>query len=112
MNHLNSFEQYKLGCVDVQQYCAFQYFLKLKDKIVYKVSHEKQIDFVGMRELCDEFEANNDFCKKNSVHISDEMLKAFMDAMDLDGNGILDGEEVIGIIYRRKLIGGQILKKD
>ena len=56
MNHLMSFDEYKLGCVDIDQYVAFQYFLKLKDKIMFKVSNEKRIDYLGMRELCDEFE--------------------------------------------------------
>ena len=33
------------------------------------------------------------------------MIRAFLDAMDLDGNGVLDAEEVIGILKRKKDIG-------
>lgn len=64
-----------------------------------------KIDFEGLRSLVDEFEEEDPYCEKNDVHISDEMLKAFLDAMDLDGNGVLDAEEVVGILKRKKDIG-------
>jgi len=72
---------------------------------------KKSLDLAGLRELVNEFEEENDYCHKNKVHISDEMLDAFIHAMDLDGNGVLDGKEVIGIIYNRKTIGGQKMSK-
>ena len=64
----------------------------------------------GLRQLCDEFEAENEYCKANGVHISDTMLEAFLNALDLDGNGALDQEETVGIFMNRKLIGSQKMK--
>jgi len=34
------------------------------------------------------------------------MLNAFLNAMDLDGNGVLDIDETVGILTTRKEIGG------
>ena len=61
----------------------------------------------GLRELVDEFEQDNKFCQDKKVHISDNILKAFLDGMDLDGNRVLDAEEMIGVINRKKLLGSQ-----
>jgi len=64
-----------------------------------------KIDFAGLRALCDEFQDEDEYCLKHGVKISDDMIRAFLDAMDLDGNGVLDAEEVIGILKRKKDIG-------
>lgn len=111
-DHLNSYEEYHHGCVSFKQYVAFQYFLKKKNDIISRVMEKKQLDLGELRTLVDEFEEENDYCHKHSVHISDEMLDAFIHAMDLDGNGVLDEQEVVGIIYNRKTIGGQKAKKN
>lgn len=112
MEHLNQYDHYKVGCVSFKQFVAFQYFLKYKAKIILRVIENKQLDMAGLRELVSEFQEENNYCKDNDVEISDEMLEAFIHAMDLDGNGSLDGEEVLGIIYNRKTIGGQKMKND
>jgi hypothetical protein len=39
------------------------------------------------------------------------MLEAFLQSMDLDGNGVLDIEETVGILTTRKEIGSRSLKK-
>jgi len=109
--HLDKFKEYKKGCCDLNQYCAFQYFLRAKAKIIQVVMDKGRIDFDGLRELCDEFESENEYCVKNGVHITDEMLHAFLDAMDLDGNGVLDMEETVGILTTRKEIGSRQLKQ-
>lgn len=64
-----------------------------------------KIDFNGLREICDDFESDSEFCQKNNVHISDDTLRAFLNAMDLDGNGVLDVDETVGILSARKEIG-------
>lgn len=68
-----------------------------------------KIDFDGLREICDEFEAENEFCQRKNVKISDQMLVAFLNSMDLDGNGVLDMEETVGILTNRKEIGSRKL---
>ena len=34
------------------------------------------------------------------------MIHAFLDTMDLDGNHVLDTEELIGVLNKKKEIGG------
>lgn len=51
-----------------------------------------KIDFEILRDICDEFEAGNKFIMDKNTHISDAMLNAFLQAMDLDGKEILDVE--------------------
>ena len=68
------------------------------------------IDLAGLRELADKFEATSEYCKKNNVHIKDNMLEAMLAALDLDGNGVLDMEETVGIFMNRKQIGSQKMK--
>jgi len=111
MLHLDKHKEAKHTCCDFEQYCAFQYFLRQKNKIVSCVIEKGRIDFDGLREICDEFEAESDYVKKTGVHISDEMLHAFLNAMDLDGNGVLDIEETVGILSTRKEIGSRSLKQ-
>jgi len=40
-DHLNSFDEYKQGCVSFKQYVAFQYFLKKKNDIIQRVMERK-----------------------------------------------------------------------
>lgn len=64
-----------------------------------------------MRELVDEFEEENEFCMRTSTKISNDLITAFLTAMDLDGNGVLDIEETVGILTHRKEIGSRQLKQ-
>lgn len=70
-----------------------------------------RIDFDGLREICDEFEAESEYCKRTGTKVSNEVLTAFLNAMDLDGNGVLDMEETVGILTHRKEIGSRSLKQ-
>lgn len=72
--------------------------MKQRAKIVELVMTKGFIDFKGLRDLVDDFEEEDPYCQEQDVHISDGMLRAFLDAMDLDGNGKLDTDEVIGIL--------------
>lgn len=109
--HLDKYKDLKKGCCDVDQYCAFQYFLRNKTKIIQTVMDKGKIDFDGLREITDEFEKDSEYCKRKNVHITDSMLEAFLQSMDLDGNGVLDIEETVGILTTRKEIGSRSLKK-
>lgn len=105
LDHLSSFKQHKNSYVSIHQYNAFQYFLKQRTKILDVVMTKGKIDFDGLRQLLDEFQEEDPYCQQHGVTISDDMIRAFLDAMDLDGNGVLDAEEVIGILKRKKDIG-------
>lgn len=105
LNHLSQYQNHKKSYMAVEEYCAFQYLLKQRTKIIDLVMTKGKVDFDGLRNLVDEFQEEDDYCQKHGVHISDDTLKAFLDAMDLDGNGVLDAEEVVGILKRKKDIG-------
>merc|ERR1712100_682676 len=62
LEHLEQFRAQREQCCSVGQYCAFQYFLKQKTKIIQTVMAEGQIDFAGLRKLTDEFEAESPYC--------------------------------------------------
>ena len=105
MEHLEQFKEYKMRCCDVDQYCAFQYFLKTKARIIEVVLEKDKLDFPTLRELVDEFQTTSPYVEKHSVKINDEMLKAFLIGMDIDGNGALEAENVTSILMKRKKIG-------
>lgn len=110
--HMNKFkDNYQKGVCSVEQYCAFQYFLRNRAKIIQVVMDKGRIDFDGLRELADDFESENEYCQRKGVRITDDMLRAFLDAMDLDGNGVLDMEETVGILTTRKELGSRQLKQ-
>lgn len=105
MEHLEQHKEYKIRCCDVDQYCAFQYFLKTKARIIEVVLEKDKLDFDVLRTLVDEFQGSSEYVSKHAVKINDEMLKAFLIALDLEGNGHLEAEEVTGILMKRKKIG-------
>ena len=86
-------------------------YFRNKTKIIQTVMDKGKIDFDGLREITDEFEKDSEYCKRKNVHITDSMLEAFLQSMDLDGNGVLDIEETVGILTTRKEIGSRSLKK-
>lgn len=47
--------------------------------------------------------------QRTGTKISDTQIKAFLSTLDLDGNLILDVDEVIGVLNKKKEIGGGIL---
>lgn len=75
--------------------------------IVNKVKEVKKIDQATLRELVDDFERDSDYCIENQVHISNEMIECFIHALDIDDSGILEEDEIVGILSNKKTIGGQ-----
>lgn len=74
--------------------------------IVEKVKELKKLDFAALRDIVDDFERDSDYCIENQVHISDEMVAAFLQALDLDNSGILEQDKIVGILSNKKTIGG------
>ena len=68
-----------------------------------------QIDMEGLRIIADEFAENHEFMTRTGTTLTDVQLKAFLGTLDLDGNNILDTDEVIGILNKKKEIGGGVL---
>ena len=98
--------------VTFDEFVAFQYFLKQKHLIINEVLTKGQIDSEGLREIADEFAEEDQWCQASGARISATCIGAFLCTMDLDGNHILDQDEVIGILSRKKDIGsGSLMKK-
>lgn len=97
--------------VTFNEFVAFQYFMKERELITNYVQKKGQIDQEKLQELADDFSKRNYFCKTYNVQISSHQIEAFLCAMDLDGNKVLDSEEVLGILNKRKTIGNGVLAK-
>lgn len=91
--------------VTFEEFVAFQYFLKERDMIINYVSNHGLIDMDNLQRLAEEFSEKNYFCRTRGIKISKAQMDAFLCTMDLDGNQVLDQEEVIGILNKRKEIG-------
>ena len=68
------------------------------------------------RDFCREKEAELPFCKKHKTKISESMIKALFETLDVDGNGILDANELVAILEGRHALssgkgGGEDLHK-
>lgn len=50
------------------------------------------------RELCDDFQKIDTYCKENNVSISDHQINTFMAVLDDDQNGMLEYEEVVDVL--------------
>ena len=79
--------------------------MKERGAIIHHVMREGQIDFDGLREIADTFETTHDYCVKTKSKITDDLIRAFLNTMDLDGNGVLDQDEIIGVLSKKKEIG-------
>jgi hypothetical protein len=62
-----------------------------------------------LRLIADEFAEAHEFTQRTGTRIPDHQIRAFLATLDLDGNNILDVDEVIGILNKKKEIGGGIL---
>lgn len=69
-----------------------------------------QIDAEGLRVIADEFAETHEYTQRTGVKISDTQIQTFLATLDLDGNNVLDTDEVIGILNKKKEIGGGILQ--
>lgn len=58
-----------------------------------------------LKQLADEFAASDEFCKQNKVKISDVQITALVKLLDLDDNGQLDHDEVVGVLEERQMLG-------
>jgi len=85
--------------------------MKEREMIIKHVQKHKTIDQEKLQELADDFSSRNYFCKTHGVKVSPHQIDAFLCAMDLDGNQVLDEEEVLGILNKRRTIGNGTLAK-
>ncbi|TNV81655.1 hypothetical protein FGO68_gene3874 [Halteria grandinella] len=110
LNHINKYlkriNQIKLeGEVTFVEFIAFQRFIDDVDNIKEKVLAYRYITVEQLRQLADEFTASDDYCKSHKVRITDAQINALVKLLDLDDNGQLDHDEVVGVLEERQMLG-------
>jgi hypothetical protein len=103
------------GRVTYREYVAFHNLIEKADIIKMKIgkfSHKfmnilsngliiaiyRYLSKSMFRELCDDFQKIDDYCKVNDVTISDAQIDTFMAVLDDDANGMLEYEEVVDVL--------------
>eukprot|EP00347_Sterkiella_histriomuscorum_P016798 403351813 len=93
------------GDCSFQEFIAFQRFIDDVDNIKEKVLVYRYITLDQLKQLGKEFCEQDDYCKKNKIVNLDNQIEAMVKLLDLDGNGQLDHDEVIGVLDQRQLLG-------
>ena len=67
----------------------------------------RQIDKKMFTKLVREFEANSKYSKKNPKvnRVSEVQVAALFGVLDLDGNGTLEHDEILGVLQERQMLG-------
>ncbi len=89
------------GKISWGQFVAFQNFIDDVEQLKEKVVVYRFINKSMLREVVDDFQKRDKFCCQHGVHISDEMIDVMIQVLDLDGNGQLDHDEVVGVLEGR-----------
>ena len=84
---------------------AFQLFIDDVDSIKEKVLAYRFVTIEQLQKLCEEFAEADEFCRAHSVTISRLQVEALVQLLDLDGNGQLDQDEVVGVLAERQMLG-------
>ena len=75
------------------------------DNIKEKVLAFRYVTIDQLKQLADEFSKDDSYCKANKVKISDAQIESLVKLLDLDDNGQLDHDEVIGVLEERMMLG-------
>jgi Ca2+-binding EF-hand superfamily protein len=105
--YLKRIHQIKLeGEITFKQFLAFQHFIDDVDNIKEKVIAYRYINLDQLKALAKEFCAENKYCKKDKdMKITEVQIETMVKLLDLDDNGQLDQDEVIGILEERMMLG-------
>lgn len=93
------------GRVSFNEFVAFHGLIERADIIKMKIAIYRYLNKSMLRELCDDFQKVDIFCKKNNVIISDTQIDVFIKMLDDDQNGMLEYEEVVDVLEGKKNIG-------
>lgn len=93
------------GRVNFQEYLAFHNLIEKADIIKMKIAFYRYMSKSMFRELCDDFQKIDPFCKDNNVKISDVQIDTFMAVLDDDKNGMLEYDEIVDVLEGKKNIG-------
>ena len=91
--------------VKFEEFLAFQHFMDNIDQLKAKVSQYRYLDYDMFQNVVIAFCANNEYCKKNKVVISEAQTKAIFLLLDSDDSGELEQEEVIEVLGDRQALG-------
>jgi len=103
----NKLGHLKDGRVSFEEFVAFQYFLEDIDEIKDHVNQYRYVDKAMFQKLVTDFEKKSPFTMQNKSknRVSQVQIDTLFDILDLDGNGSLDQEEIIGVLQERMLLG-------
>ena len=93
------------GRVSFKEYVAFHRLIEKADIIKMKISIYRFLSKSMFRELWDDFQKFDQYCKENGASISDVQIDAFIQVLDDDKNGNLEYEEVVDVLEGKKNIG-------
>ncbi len=88
-----------------QEYVAFNRFIEKCDILKMKIATYKYMTVEMLRELCDDFQAQDEFCLESGAKISDIQLEAFFKMLDVDNSEALEYDEIVGVLEGRKNVG-------
>ena len=80
-------------------------FLDNIDRLKSKLHQYKFLDYDMYREEFDKFSANNEYCKKKKVAITDVQMISVFSLVDIDESGELEPEEIMDVFMDRKQLG-------
>ena len=104
--YLKRIDQVKLeGEVSFKEFIAFQHFIDDVDNIKEKVLAFRYITREQLINLAKEFATQDEYCKLQKVNITEQQIDALVKLLDLDDNGQLDHDEVIGVLEERMMLG-------
>jgi len=93
------------GRVAFHEYLAFHHLIEKADLIKMKIAFFRYMNKSMFRELCDDFQKIDPYCKDNNIKISDIQIDTFMKVLDDDQNGMLEYEEIVDVLEGKKNIG-------
>ncbi len=88
-----------------EEFIAFQRFIDDVQNIKDKVLVYRFISIDTLKKLAKEFSDIDTFCLEHKVRISDIQIESLVKLLDLDDNGQLDHDEVIGVLEERMMLG-------
>jgi len=91
--------------VSFKEFIAFTFFLDDVEQVKEKVMAFRFITKTQLMELAEDFCKTNPYCIKNRVKVSWVQIDALVQLLDLDGNGQLEMNEVVGVLEKRHMFG-------
>jgi len=93
--------------ISFEEYVAWQYFLKNIEAVLQHVKEFRFIDNAKFMGLVKQHEKRFEALSKKQLPacIRQDMVDGMFQMLDIDGNGQLDHDEIIGVLHKRINLG-------